>query len=114
MDTIRLILPQLIGFLVFSGVAILAYVILKKQTTDKEALSFMRRIFAGIMIIISLVFLVWIINLLTVNDIPRSTIDRTGLNDQRQAFGSYTDSVLAARPKAVDTSKRINQNQIKQ
>jgi uncharacterized membrane protein SpoIIM required for sporulation len=88
MDTIRIILPALIT-LIFSLLFIWLIVsIVKKNIPDdaKEVKPIVSKI-AWILTILILFFSVWwIVSLLSVNNVPRSTIDRTLNNQMRNSF----------------------------
>ena len=85
MDTFRLILPALVTFF-FS--ILLTWIVASfiKSHLDQEAKSWINKC-AWIITFLSLFFSIWwLTNILTVNQIPRSTIDRT-LNDKmRNSF----------------------------
>ena len=88
MVTIRIILPALIT-LIFSLLFIWLIVsIVKKNIPDdaKEVKPIVSKI-AWILTILILFFSVWwIVSLLSVNNVPRSTIDRTLNNQMRNSF----------------------------
>ena len=102
MDTIRLILPQLLTYAFLVAIIfIVAFFITKelKITNDNDGIKLVKKIKFYVLIFISICVGIWIITLLSVNNVPRSTIDRSGMDDQKNAFKSYTDSVNASSNK---------------
>lgn len=95
-DTIRLILPALVS-LVFSILLIWILASVIKSNVDKDAKPFINKFAWFITLIAGFLSIWWLVTLLTVNNIPRATIDRT-LNDKMR--NSFEDRMIS------DTTKK--------
>lgn len=95
-DTIRLILPALVS-LVFSILLIWILASFLKPHVDKDAKPLINKFAWFITLIAGFLSIWWLITLLSVNNIPRATIDRT-LNDKMR--NSFEDRMIS------DTTKK--------
>lgn len=96
MDTFRLILPALVT-LVFSILLIWIIASFVKSNLDKDDKPIVNKVAWIITFIAGFFSIWWLVTLLTVNNIPRATIDRT-LNDKMR--NSFEDRMIS------DTTKK--------
>lgn len=96
MDTFRLILPALVT-LVFSILLIWIIASFVKSNLDKDDKPIVNKVAWIITFIAGFFSIWWLVTLLTVNNIPRATIDRT-LNDKMR--NSFEDRMKS------DTTKK--------
>lgn len=86
MNTIRVILPALLTLTFSLSFLWLIVYFVKREIADKEAKALVTKIARILTILILFCNVWWIVNLLSVNEIPRSKQDRTLNNKMRENF----------------------------
>jgi amino acid permease len=84
---LRLLLPSIIGLVFFILTLCFGYLmILKHSTIEQEMLQKIKKIFFSIALLVLLFFVFYVINIVSVNEIPRAAPDRSAQEEGKQNF----------------------------
>ena len=102
---IRLLLPSLLGFAFFLTALWLGYFLLKRyiKSEDEQTKAITKSIAWIITILVSAFFAFYIINIASVNEIPRNEIDRSA---QTEGIRNFEDRMIKDASK-IDTREAI-------
>ena len=109
MDLFRQILPQLLGGVgTLIALAFLSFLIKKGCESDQQRKD-VSTVFKYIYIIAIALFIFWIIRIASINEVPRSVIDRTAPEQMKNDFEKRVEQD-ASKPKQQTQTDSTNSN----
>ena len=105
-DFIRSIQPQLMTLVVVILVVTIVFIVLKKNV-NSESMKVIKKVYWSIIGLSVLIFLIFILAFSSINEVPRSEIDDSVIDERESYFEKESKKILEEK-KEEDSTNQIN------